>query len=672
MATRLIGTDSNDPWLPDVVRVRADKAAVADLAGNFTAVTVEGVLAELSDTVADIVVTGGAMPAASDAETVAGTITNKAVTPAGLAAATVEFDVRNYGALVDGVTDDTAAINAAVAAAVPSGGVVVITGNTVVSGTITVSGGVTLAGKVSNHTNATTITSSATSGPVIQITERSCTVRDLHIAATTARRAASTATGHGILAAGPDVPKASAPFLSRLLVENVSIQDQPADGLHTIGSMELSRFENVTVQDCRRHGFVHDGGTLAGYTNAQYPPFVVVWNRCRALECGGQALITQSSGGLACMRLTFNQFEALGCAWDSAQLYGGSLYQVIFGGIGNVLVTPDIEDQQYANATTSGGKTKTARAAPSKGVQDNCTGVTVISPYFSSLSESWNKAPGLYGLTMWWPDVNLGAYSTPQVSAIIIPATCPDIEVHWITTRTAGATQVVKNQSLNARLVVDGIPQIGDAFSTIDFADGIAPVVATLSTDICTSSARRTQVGGQGAAADVMSTLRVASGITGAAGMDMFVYRGAEDITVKHGVGNIRTSTGTDVVMTATENTVLHFACDGTNWVQLGGAPKRAINTNVSAAITAALTDAGAYVRCTASNPVFTVPPNSTVPFPVGTQIDGVGTISAMTIAQGAGVTVNKARTFVTTGAGAGWTLIKVATDTWDLHGDLV
>ena len=82
--------------------------------------------------------------------------------------------------------------------------------------------------------------------------------------------------------------------------------------------------------------------------------------------------------------------------------------------------------------------------------------------------------------------------------------------------------------------------------------------------------------------------------------------------------------------------------------------------------------DAGAYVRCTGTNPTYTIPLNATVAFPVGTQIDGVGTATAMTIVATGGVTINKARTLVTVAADSGWTLIKVGTDEFDLHGDFV
>ena len=98
----------------------------------------------------------------------------------------------------------------------------------------------------------------------------------------------------------------------------------------------------------------------------------------------------------------------------------------------------------------------------------------------------------------------------------------------------------------------------------------------------------------------------------------------------------------------------------------------RTINTYSGTSLTAVAADAGAYVRCTGTNPTYTLPPNASVAFAVGTQIDGVGTATAMTLVAGGGVTVNKARTLVTVAADSGWTAIKVATNEWDVHGDFV
>jgi hypothetical protein len=98
----------------------------------------------------------------------------------------------------------------------------------------------------------------------------------------------------------------------------------------------------------------------------------------------------------------------------------------------------------------------------------------------------------------------------------------------------------------------------------------------------------------------------------------------------------------------------------------------RSIVTYSGTSVTAALTDVyPAFLRFTGSNPTYTIPTNATVPIPVGSQIEGVGVATAMTLA-GPGITFVKARTLVTVGAGSFWTAIKVATDSWDVAGDFV
>lgn len=97
------------------------------------------------------------------------------------------------------------------------------------------------------------------------------------------------------------------------------------------------------------------------------------------------------------------------------------------------------------------------------------------------------------------------------------------------------------------------------------------------------------------------------------------------------------------------------------------------INTQ-TASYTLALTDRGGMVRMNvASANTLTVPPNSAVAFPVGTQLvisqAGAG---QTTIVAGSGVTVNSNGSKMKfNGQWSGATLVKVGSDQWTLFGDL-
>lgn len=96
--------------------------------------------------------------------------------------------------------------------------------------------------------------------------------------------------------------------------------------------------------------------------------------------------------------------------------------------------------------------------------------------------------------------------------------------------------------------------------------------------------------------------------------------------------------------------------------------------TESTTARTLALTDTGNYIRCTNSSATtVTIPPNSSVAFPTGAEIilfqAGTGQV---TIAAGGGVTLNsKSGNLKISAQYAAATCKKVATDTWDVIGDL-
>lgn len=98
------------------------------------------------------------------------------------------------------------------------------------------------------------------------------------------------------------------------------------------------------------------------------------------------------------------------------------------------------------------------------------------------------------------------------------------------------------------------------------------------------------------------------------------------------------------------------------------------VTSQSGTAYTAVLADGGTYIRFTSASAVtFTIPPNSSVAFPTGTKISfeqaAAGTVTATA---GAGVTISsRGSVFGTAGANAVATLVKVATDTWILSGDI-
>jgi hypothetical protein len=97
------------------------------------------------------------------------------------------------------------------------------------------------------------------------------------------------------------------------------------------------------------------------------------------------------------------------------------------------------------------------------------------------------------------------------------------------------------------------------------------------------------------------------------------------------------------------------------------------LNTQTGASYTTVLGDASKLVTMSnGSANTLTIPPNSSVAYPVGTKID-IAQIGAgqTTVAAGAGVTINSTPTLILRAQYSGATCIKTATDTWLLVGDL-
>ena len=112
---------------------------------------------------------------------------------------------------------------------------------------------------------------------------------------------------------------------------------------------------------------------------------------------------------------------------------------------------------------------------------------------------------------------------------------------------------------------------------------------------------------------------------------------------------------------------------DASGTVALQEQAYQSINAQTGTTYTTVLADGGKLVTLSnASAITLTIPPNSSVAYSVGTKLDfiqiGAGQV---TVAGGTGVTVNSTPTLKTRTQHSGASCIKIATDTWQLVGDL-
>lgn len=104
------------------------------------------------------------------------------------------------------------------------------------------------------------------------------------------------------------------------------------------------------------------------------------------------------------------------------------------------------------------------------------------------------------------------------------------------------------------------------------------------------------------------------------------------------------------------------------------GLTQATLNSQTGTTYTLVLADAGKTIDLNnASSISMTVPPNSSVAFPVGTRIDLVQSgAGQVTVVAGSGVTINsKGSALKLTGQWSGATLIQRSANTWVLVGDL-
>jgi len=212
-------------------------------------------------------------------------------------------NVKDFGAVGDGVADDTAAIQAAINTSKQY--IYIPQGNYRTTATINLSA----VGKyIFGAGNQTTIISAEhTNGPVFQIKQRACRLENLFITAIGARLALATTNGnnHGVQVDGTN----DSGTTTLTYIKSVVINNQPDCGMYLTKTALNSIIEQVSCQTNRSHGFLLDDGTYAGVAINRLG--IVNFFSCRSTSNGGNAMCISPSGG-TCYRIVADNLEAFG------------------------------------------------------------------------------------------------------------------------------------------------------------------------------------------------------------------------------------------------------------------------------------------------------------------------------------------------------------------------
>jgi hypothetical protein len=216
-----------------------------------------------------------------------------------------------------------------------------------------------------------------------------------------------------------------------------------------------------------------------------------------------------------------------------------------------------------------------------------------------------------------------------------------------------------------AELVI-GLLLLGDIAKASDLIGHITDTVAAHTASAI--SVDSTSVVGTGV--DVQTVLQDLTAAISAAGIPATIFDATGDLIVASAA-----DTAARLAIGAA-NTVLSSNASAALAWQAPRALPIASNAQTGTTYTTVLTDAGKVVTLSnAASIACTVPPNASVAYPVGTEIElrqiGAGQV---TVVAGAGVTINQPpnMTLVMVGQYSSAYLTKTATNTWVLEGDLV
>jgi hypothetical protein len=204
-------------------------------------------------------------------------------------------NVKEFGAVGDGVADDTAAIQAAINAGAPQGSAIYFpagTYRTTATVGFTSSNAQQFGLRIVGENNIyTEIKADHSSGPVLALNRSFGTVSDIALTASTARNTGAAGANYGVLMEGPNTLTNNA--VASMSLTRVRVIGQPSHGIVHVGNCQLSYYEQVLCQSNKGHGFVFDEGVITGRTDKTTPGLVNLVS-CWSLSNIGHGLLIGS------------------------------------------------------------------------------------------------------------------------------------------------------------------------------------------------------------------------------------------------------------------------------------------------------------------------------------------------------------------------------------------
>jgi len=255
--------------------------------------------------------------------------------------------VKDFGATGDGVSDDTAAIQAAITYINTGKGLVYFpVGTYLFSTTLTLTenstglvgaGSGNCANLIPSVAAPTTLKYSGV-GPAIRVKGMNVKLEDFRLTSDTTRASLSfDITKPGIRIEAEDTASARC---DRCQINNVRIDSQPGDGILTVGPIIATQINDCDVISVKGFGMRLDAGNYTGLTrtNTHYPGLVDI-TRCRTYFCGGHGIAisnpsttVQNNMGI---RININQLDSFGNGETTGIMYAagdGNFYDTwIFG-----------------------------------------------------------------------------------------------------------------------------------------------------------------------------------------------------------------------------------------------------------------------------------------------------------------------------------------------------